>query len=119
MAHHKVASYKSWLEPHSFSLVDPGGQLLVYAPPPPMGSNSFVFAYVFTKKCPHQRSVPPTMARHPPPQREILDPPLVLNFSSLARRFINATTSNEHRGAIIMIMCHIYSNWVTRYHGKL
>ena len=32
---------------------------------PPTGSNSFVFAYIFAKKCPHQRLVPPT-ARRPP-----------------------------------------------------
>ena len=29
---------------------------------PPIGPNSFVFAYIFTKKRPHQRSTPP-----PPP----------------------------------------------------
>ena len=34
----------------------------------PMGPNSFVFAYIFTEKCPRQRSTPPL--------REILDPPL-------------------------------------------
>ena len=27
--------------------------------PPPMGPNSFIFAYIFTKKHPHQRSMPP------------------------------------------------------------
>ena len=42
----------------------------------PTGSNSFIFAYFFAKKCLHQRSVPtPPIAQHPP-QWEILDPPL-------------------------------------------
>ena len=42
--------------------------------PPPMGPNSFIFAYIFTKKCPCQRSTPPN--RCMPPLWEILDPPL-------------------------------------------
>ena len=42
-------------------------------PPPPTGSNSFVFAYVFAKKCPRWRSVPPQWLGAPP-QWEILDP---------------------------------------------
>ena len=47
-----------------------------HTPPSPMGPNSFVFAYIFTQKCPRRRSTPP-----PPPPREILDPPLHLqNF---------------------------------------
>ena len=36
---------------------------------PPTGPNSFVFAYIFAKKCPCRRSTPPL--------REILDPPLI------------------------------------------
>ena len=40
---------------------------------PPMGPNSFVFAYIFTEKHPHRRSTPLTGAR---PLWEILDPPL-------------------------------------------
>ena len=44
-------------------------------PPPQTGSNSFVFTYIFTKKCLRQRSVPPQWLGAPP-QREILDPPL-------------------------------------------
>ena len=43
---------------------------------PPMGPNSFIFTYIFTEKCPHQRSTPPSN-RCMPPLREILDPPLV------------------------------------------
>ena len=69
--------------------------------PPPMGPNSFIFAYIFTEKCPRWRSTPqwvhapptgnpgsatafsPKSARvggphPPPPQWEILDPPLML-----------------------------------------
>ena len=34
--------------------------------PPSTGSNSFIFTYAFAKKCPHQRSAPPPMARRPP-----------------------------------------------------
>ena len=37
---------------------------------PPTGSNSFLFTYVFTKKHPHRRLVPP--------QWEILDLPLII-----------------------------------------
>ena len=36
-----------------------------HVPPPPPGSNSFIFTYVFAKKCPRWRSVPPPTARHP------------------------------------------------------
>ena len=51
--------------------------------PPPMGPNSFVFAYIFTKKHPHQRSTTPlTGAR--PHLWEILDLPLkYLGFTAL------------------------------------
>ena len=34
--------------------------------PPPMGPNSFVFAYIFTKKHLHQRCIPPLMDACPP-----------------------------------------------------
>ena len=48
------------------------------APPPP-GSISFVFAYVFAEKCMCQRLAPP--------QREILDPPLIQGHTcSVVRR---------------------------------
>ena len=51
--------------------------------PPPTGPNSFVFTHVFAKKCPCWRLVPPP-TRVGAPQREILDPPLVLiRFSGL------------------------------------
>ena len=45
---------------------------------PPTGSISFVFAYVFTEKCTHQRlsPPPPRNGSAPPPQWKILDPPL-------------------------------------------
>ena len=36
-------------------------------PPPPTGSNSLVFAYVFAKKCPCRRLAPAPMAQCPPP----------------------------------------------------
>ena len=42
---------------------------------PPTGSISFVFAYVFAKKCTRRRLAPPLMGRRPP-QWKILDPPL-------------------------------------------
>ena len=44
--------------------------------PSPTGPNSFVFAYIFTKKCPRRRSTTPPGPR---PLREILDPPLFCN----------------------------------------
>ena len=40
-----------------FTLADLGGG--VPGTRPPMGPNSFVFAYIFTEKCPRQRSMPP------------------------------------------------------------
>ena len=43
---------------------------------PPTGSISFVFAYVFAKKCTCRRSAPPQQV-DAPPQQEILDPPLL------------------------------------------
>ena len=48
---------------------------------PPMGPNSFVFTYIFTKKCPRWRSTPPPQRVHAP-LREILDPPLLDNVIS-------------------------------------
>ena len=33
---------------------------------PPMGPNSFVFAYIFTEKCPRRRSMPPQRVHAPP-----------------------------------------------------
>ena len=39
-----------------FALADPGGATGIH---PPTGSNSFIFAYVFTEKHPRRRSVPP------------------------------------------------------------
>ena len=56
-----------------YPLADPGGRR---GAPPPTGSISFVFTYVFTEKCTHQRLAPPNGSAPPPPQREILDPPL-------------------------------------------
>ena len=35
-------------------------------PPPPMGPNSFIFAYIFTEKCPRRRSTPPLTGARPP-----------------------------------------------------
>ena len=40
----------------SSALTDPGGH--AWRTPPPMGPNSFVFAYIFIEKCPHGRSTP-------------------------------------------------------------
>ena len=57
-------------KPGTIALVDPGGAA---GASPPTGSNSFIFAYVFAKKCPHRRSaLPPNGSA--PPQRDILDP---------------------------------------------
>ena len=54
------------------TLADPGGACT--PPPPPTGSNSFVFAYVFTKKHLRQRPMPPNGSALP--QQEILGLPL-------------------------------------------
>ena len=43
----------------SSALADPGGALPAHAPPPPTGSISFVFTYVFAKKCMRRRLAPP------------------------------------------------------------
>ena len=53
-------------------------------PPPSTGSNSFIFAYVFAKKCPRRRSAPPQRLSVPPPEREILDP--LLTYQSISNR---------------------------------
>ena len=67
------------------SLVDPGGGTTGTCPPPPTGSISFVFTYVFAEKCMRRRLVPPPMGRRPP-QREILDPPLVMDVTYIKGR---------------------------------
>ena len=52
---------------HVVPLADPGGRCGA-PPPPPTGSISFVFTYVFAKKCMCQRLVPPPpTGRRPPP----------------------------------------------------
>ena len=58
----------------NYALADLGEVCLVHAPP--MGPISFIFAYIFTKKCPCQRSMPPLMGACPP-LREIVDSPLL------------------------------------------
>ena len=50
---------------------------------PPTGLISFIFAYVFTKKCTRRRLAPPNGSA--PPQREILDPPLDVIWSKRRR----------------------------------
>ena len=47
------------------SLADLGGGRAGRTPPP-MGPNSFVFAYIFTEKCPYQRSMPLLTSARPP-----------------------------------------------------
>ena len=44
---------------------------------PPMGPNSFIFVYIFAKRCPRQTSAPTQWGWHP--QWEILDPPLLMH----------------------------------------
>ena len=46
------------------ALTDPGGATGVRLPPP-MGSNSFVFTFIFAKKHPNRRSVPPPTTGNP------------------------------------------------------
>ena len=64
----QLYEYISWV---TKPLADPGRHRW-RTPPPPTVSNSFVFTYVFAKKCPRRRSAPPQ--RLGAPQREILDP---------------------------------------------
>ena len=46
------------------ALADLGGH--AGCTPPPMGPNSFGFTYIFTKKHPRQRSMPPLTGARPP-----------------------------------------------------
>ena len=62
--------------------------------PPLTGSNSFIFAFVFTKKCLRRRSAPPPMARHP--QREILDPPLITYIIICISTRFTQTSASQH-----------------------
>ena len=66
---------KKMLQVKNNALADPKGGAAGAPPPLRMGSNSIIFAYVFTEKHPHRRLVPPPQ-RLGAPQREILDPPL-------------------------------------------
>ena len=53
--------------PQGEALVDPrGGGTAGTCSPPPTGSNSFAFEYIFAEKHPHKRSAPPTPQRPPP-----------------------------------------------------
>ena len=47
-----------------YTLADLGGR--AGRTPPPMGPYSFVFTYIFTKRCPHRRSMPPLKGARPP-----------------------------------------------------
>ena len=47
---------------------------------PPTGPNSFVFANIFTEKCPYRRLALPQ--RVSAPQWEIMDPPLITELYS-------------------------------------
>ena len=62
---------------YTITLADLGG-VPGARPPPPMGPNSFIFAYIFTKKCPRRRFTRPPNGCTPP-LWEILDPPLLLH----------------------------------------
>ena len=44
-----------------------GGTAGTCPPPPPTGSISFIFAYIFAKKCMRWRSAPPQQVGAPPP----------------------------------------------------
>ena len=58
------------------NLMDIGGSTYkIFRRKPPTGANSFVFTYIFTKKCPRRRSAP--LKRVHAPLRKILDPPLM------------------------------------------
>ena len=83
-------------------LADPGGRA------PPTGSNSFVFAYVFAKKHPRRRLAPP--------QREILDPPLI----TPNRRDWNRISIHELKFSIIVhITFRFFGGIVLKYPRKV
>ena len=70
---------------------------------PPMGPNSFVFAYIFTEKCPRRRSTAPL--------REILDPPL--NMTHLEIRHSNALKNSHNFFSLLCGVLILYLNIVT------
>ena len=79
------------------SMSNIGGSRGTTSTHPPTGSNSFVFAHVLAERHVCQRSAPLPNGSAPPPQREILDPPLsnhfakwqfVLNFANLEKSLI-------------------------------
>ena len=64
------------LQNGTFTLADPGGRRP--RPPPPNRINFFRFHIRFCQKVyASEVGTPPTGRRPPPPQREILDPPLI------------------------------------------
>ena len=84
-------------------MADPGGATSMH---PPMGPNSFIFAYVSAKTRLCRRSAP--LNGSAPPQREILDPQLLIDgrmesiglidyrtISRLLVNFIQPTTSRQ------------------------
>ena len=94
------------------ALADPGGA----ASAPPTGSNSFVFAYVFAKKCPHRRLAPPKWLGAPPPQREILDPLLewLTKFPLYNKPFIMTFLSDKLLSGLQLVwgVCHLQGLWL-------
>ena len=64
------------------------------ARPPPTGSISFVFTYIFTEKCTRWRLAPPPNGSAPP-QWEILDPPLNKCIKKLANEQLQPLISVE------------------------
>ena len=69
---------------------------------PPMGPNSFIFTYIFTKSHLHQRSMPPKMGPHP--LWEILDLPVV--WAEIVLKF---TTQNSILANELALLCtHVY-----------
>ena len=80
-------------------------------PLPPTRPNSFIFAYIFTKKCPHQR-LAPQRGRKPPSQHEILDQPLSPVVCQIWQKTSIGNMSNIAACILIILcICHtLYSS---------
>ena len=88
---------------------------------PSMGPNSFIFAYIFGKKCSHRRSMSPPNSSMSPLQ-EILDPPLMVlltgwsNFwgTPVNKYFVFLRSFNKSLFLVVVVFCtliHFGTKW--------
>ena len=84
------------------------------APPPPTGSNSLIFAYIFTEKHPRRRSAPPPNGLVPPNGKSwighcILYFTLSYYFTLTVTLSVHGNSSKIHCGKLYGLMnnlCH-------------